>query len=89
LRVDSRSWQTRFRITARTFEDNGLTLVDQPDPFSAVQQTNVNVRDPRVDVLGRLCRSLQEVEEGHAARQQAIVALWEHIEEKSRRVQDL
>ena len=43
-------------------------------------------RDPRVDVLARLCRSLSEPDAGHAQRQRDIIALWMRIEQASRRI---
>ncbi|MHC2626591.1 putative dehydrogenase [Bradyrhizobium huanghuaihaiense] len=94
LRVDSRAPQTWFRITA----DPRVTLVDQSDPFASVEPASIDVRDPkvardprgardpRVDVLSRLCRSLSELDAGHAQRQRDIIALWMRVEQASRRV---
>ncbi|MCK1387498.1 Gfo/Idh/MocA family oxidoreductase [Bradyrhizobium sp. 21] len=90
LRVDSRATQTCFRLTADG--RGGPVIVDQLDPFASVNQVSVNARDARgtrdsrVDVLARLCRSLDEDDADHASRQRAIVALWTRIEAVSRRV---
>ncbi|MBR1130046.1 hypothetical protein [Bradyrhizobium iriomotense] len=81
LRVDSRAPQTCFRITAAS----RAPIVDQSDPFVWIKPDSVNVRDPRVDVLVRLCRSLSEPDASHAARQRDIIALWMRIEQASRR----
>jgi predicted dehydrogenase len=83
LRVDSRSATTCFRIRAGEGES---VIVDQLDPFASVKQASVNVRDPRVDVLVRLCRSLDEADSDHASRQRTIVALWTRVEAVSRRI---
>ncbi|MDH2352680.1 hypothetical protein QCM80_18765 [Bradyrhizobium sp. SSUT112] len=92
LRVDSRATQTCFRIAANGRGEVGPVIVDQLDPFASAKQASVNVgdprgaRDPRVDVLARLCRSLGEDDADHASRQRAIVALWTRIEAVSRRL---
>jgi predicted dehydrogenase len=86
VRVDSRAAQTCFGIKVARRDGSSLELVDQPDPFSAVKQGSVNVRDPRIDVLALLCRSLGDVDPGHAQRQRNIISLWARIEQKSRRM---
>lgn len=85
LRVDSRAAQTCFRIVAGGSGASSSAVVDQLDPFSSVRQASVNVRDPRVDVLARLCGSLAEADADHEQRQRNIIALWARIEAKSRR----
>lgn len=85
LRIDSQAREACFKIVARRHGEGDEIIVDQPDPFSAIQQTSVHIRDPRVDVLGRLCRSLNETDADHGRRQRAIVALWARAEAKSRR----
>lgn len=82
LRVDSRAAQTCFSITSTSHGE----IVKQLDPFVAVKQASLNVRDPRVDVLARLCRSLGEADLGHAQLQRDIIALWKRIEAASSRV---
>ena len=86
LRVDSRAAQTCFRIAADGCGTGGSAIVDQLDPFSSVRSASVNVRDPRVDVLARLCGSLAEADADYDQRQRSIIALWARIEAKSRRV---
>ncbi|RXH19399.1 hypothetical protein [Bradyrhizobium guangzhouense] len=86
LRVDSRATQTCFRIAADGRATGNSAIVDQLDPFASVRQASVNVRDPRVDVLARLCDSLAEADADHAQRQRSIIALWARIEARSRRV---
>lgn len=82
LRVDSCSMRTCFRIVSA----NRGAVVDQYDPFVSVKFASFNVRDPRVDVLVRLCRSLDDSDQCHAKRQRDIVALWTRIEQVSQRV---
>jgi predicted dehydrogenase len=84
LRIDSRADETCFRMVAYTRRADDI-LVNQPDPFSSVRSATLYVRDPRVDLLGRLCRSLAEPDEIHAQRQRDIIALWGRIEAWSRR----
>jgi hypothetical protein len=86
LRVDSRSTKTCFRIAA---DERGPAVVDLSDPFASVRQAVVNVRDPRVDVLARLCRSLDADDASHAQRQRNIIALWARVEATSRRIATL
>ncbi|MGY3234734.1 MULTISPECIES: hypothetical protein [unclassified Bradyrhizobium] len=85
LKIDTRAGETRFRINARQSADGDRIIAEQADPFSSVQQTTVHVRDPRVEVLNRLCRSLDEADGGYTQRQRAIVRLWTRVEEQSRR----
>ncbi|MDA9499780.1 hypothetical protein [Bradyrhizobium sp. CCBAU 11357] len=85
LRIDSRAPHTCFSIAAGRRGKSDLAIVDQLDPFSSVQQSSMNVRDPRVDVLAQLCRSLGEADADHAQRQRKIIALWTRIEAVSRR----
>jgi predicted dehydrogenase len=86
VNVDSRAGETTFRIAVRQGEQAREMLVDQPDPFSAERATSPQGQDIRVGVLERLCSSLGEIEDDHATRQRAIIALWARIEETSRRV---
>jgi len=85
LRVDSRAQQTGFSIAASRRGKSDLTIIDQLDPFSPVSSAT-NIRDPRVDGLVRLFRSLDEADAGHAQRQRDIIALWARVEAVSRRV---
>jgi predicted dehydrogenase len=86
LRVDTRAGQTRFAIVSKKQGDTDDRIVDQPDPFSSIAPPALHVRDPRVDVLVRLCRSLQDEDENERRRQRRIVALWTKVEARSRRV---
>ncbi|MBR0780584.1 hypothetical protein [Bradyrhizobium iriomotense] len=86
LRIDSRAPHACFSIAAGRRGKSDLTIVDQLDPFSSVQRSSMNLRDPRVDVLAQLCRSLGEADADHARRQCKIIALWARIEAVSRRV---
>lgn len=83
LRIDSRSTETCFRIAAG---QRGGAIVDLLDPFASMKQGAANVRDPRVDVLARLCRSLGADDANHAERQRNILALWARVEATSRRI---
>ncbi|MGV0715204.1 hypothetical protein ABQE93_07355 [Mycolicibacterium sp. XJ662] len=85
LRIDSRETTPTFRISVRKYGQAPTTLVNQADPFGPVDPDALDGQDARVGVLRRLCDSFSDLDDGHAERQQAIVALWRVVETKSRR----
>ena len=84
LRVDSRAPHTSFSIAASRRGKSDLMVIDQLDPFTSTS-SSPNSRDPRVDVLAQLVRSLGETCVDHAQRQRSIIALWGRVEAISRR----
>lgn len=85
LRVHSRAPRTGFSIAASRRGQSDLIVIDQLDPFTSVRGAP-DTRDPRVDVLTQLFRSLGETNACHAQRQRNIIALWARVEAASRRV---
>lgn len=85
LRIDSRETTATFRVSVCKNGQAPATLVNQSGPFGSVDPDAVDGQDARVGVLRRLCDSFSDVDDGHAGRQKAIVALWRVAETKSRR----
>jgi predicted dehydrogenase len=86
VNIDSAAGETLFRIELHGAGQGMDTIASQPDPFSGERSANPQGQDIRVAVLERLCRSLSQDDDDHARRQQAIVRLWERVEEKSKRI---
>ncbi|UPJ70878.1 hypothetical protein [Bradyrhizobium sp. 187] len=85
LKIDTRASEPSFTITVRRRDREDECIVEQSDPFSSIRPSISNGRDPRVDVLGRLCHSFDEADMPNAKRQQAIIGLWAGVEKKSER----
>lgn len=85
LSIDSRNAEACFNITAYSGQV-AAPLVSQPDPFSSGGAPALPGQDARVGVLRRLCDSFSDPDEGHAERQQAVLALWKTVETRSTRV---
>jgi predicted dehydrogenase len=83
LRIASRGPDTHFKIAAHDNGRGAVSLIDQPDPFSSTHSGALHGQDARVGALKRLCGSFSEPDEGHAERQNAILALWGAVEAKS------